>query len=200
MKPLFLIITFLIAIVSSKNSSAQTSSNVKFNLPSLINPKILSTDKKNSKPRFTNVKMSVLDNFARSSKILSETKVTKVNINAARHFLRAYKNIPDAQWFQTEGGSIANFHSKGIDTKIVYDDKGRWFYNLLSYTEANLTFEIRDLVMSKYYDNDILVVHEYQFKNDKTVYIIRMGSQQFKIVTLKVCDGEIADITNCDEN
>jgi len=37
---------------------------------------------------------------------------------------------------------------------------------------------------------------QFDFNNKATVYIIRMQDQQLKIVTLKVCDGEIVDITN----
>ena len=90
-----------------------------------------------------------------------------VNIKAVRDFFRSYKNIGNAKWFKTESGYVAHFLSKGIDTKVAYDVKGRWLYNLLEYTEGNLAFEIRHLVKSKYYDDDILIVHQYEFDNTK---------------------------------
>jgi hypothetical protein len=196
MKPLFLITAFFMMITSSKNSEGQTYNDVAFNdSNSPLNFKPFPPAKKKHKARAKSVNEAALNNFIRSGKIVAETKAPNVNINAVRHFIRSYKNISDPKWFQTEGGYIASFHSKGIFSKIVYDMEGNWFYNLLEYTEANMGFEIRDMVMSKYYDNDILIVHEYQFKKDKTVYIIRMVDKQFDIVTLKVCDGEIEVIS-----
>ena len=44
-------------------------------------------------------------------------------------------------------------------------------------------------------DNDILVIHEYEFPNNKTVYLLRMHDRQSNIVTLKVCNGEMEYIT-----
>ena len=185
MKQLFLIIAFPLMLASSKNAGAQWKNDVNNSR---------SADKKKITGR-ANVDAHILNNFTSSNRILAETKVTNVNINAVRHFVRSYKNIPDAKWFKTEGGYIASFLAKGIYTKIVYDTEGRWFYNLLEYSEANLAFEIRHIVKRKYYDDDIFVVHQYEFDNDKAVYIIRMTDQKSNIKTIKVCDEEIEDIT-----
>jgi hypothetical protein len=79
----------------------------------------------------------------------------------------------------TNGGYIANFLSNGIHTNIVYDDQGRWFYNLLSFTDANLTLDIKDVIKSKYFNNEIIVVYQYEFYN-KAVCIARMYDQQLQ--------------------
>ena len=137
-----------------------------------------------------------MNNFVRSNRITSEIKAIKVNIKAVRNFIPIYKNIPDVKWFQTAGGFLANFTSKGIDTKIIYDEKGRWLYNLLSYPEVYLAFEISTMVKRNQYDNEILFVHEYVFDNKISTYLIRMKDKQSNISTLKVCEGEIVDITD----
>ena len=195
MKKIFLAVgVFMMA--SASTSVAQNTTDVAFHDASAAsNFKANSVRTKKMKSRVEKGYGTILYKFERSNKILRETKVTSVHIDAVRDFTRSYKNITDAKWFKTEGGYIANFGLRGIDTKIAYDTKGKWFYNLLSYTEANLAPEIRHLVKSKYYDDDILVVHQYQFANDKTVYIIRTRDLQSNISTLKVCEDEIEDIT-----
>lgn len=201
MKQILVIMACLMMIVSSKNSGAQDSNDIAINYPSTTgNFKAIPPDKKKFKSRAASVSSNVLNNFLRSNRILSETKITNVNINAVRDFSRSYKNVSDAKWFKTEGGYVANFLSKGIYTKIAYDHKGRWLYNLLEYTEANLAFEIRHIVKRKYYDDEILVIHQYEFDNNKTVYLIRMQDQHSNSISLKVFDGEVEDITPRENN
>src|SRR6266542_3607345 len=176
MKQIFSALTVIIMIISSKNSGAQTN-EVAFNNPtSIVDLPAKSTDKKMFETKVTH------------------EKVPQVNIKAVRHFTRSHKNISDARWFRTEDGYIANFLSKAIDTRIVYNDKGRWLYNLLVYSEDKLPFNIRDRVKSQYYDDDIIEVYQYEL-NNKTVYIIRLKDQQSNIKTLKVSDSEMEDIT-----
>ena len=138
MKQIFSTLAVIIMITSSKNSGAQNNNEVAFNnSTSIVNLPAKSPAKKTFETKVTHVKVTYL-------------KATQVNIKAVRHFIRSFKNITDARWFQTQDGYVANFLSKGIDTRIVYDDKGRWLYNLLVYTEDKLPFNIRDRVKSQY--------------------------------------------------
>ena len=201
MKQIFLIPAFLLMIASSKNSGGQSTADSPVKRSTyIVKPKAKSPNTKKSKAMLANVNAGALKDFIRSNRILSETKITSVNIKAVRHFSYSYKSISDAKWFKTEGGCLASFLSKGIYTKVVYDQQGWWLYNLLEYTEANLAFEIRHRVKSKYYDDDILVVHHYEFDSNKTVYIIRMQDKQSNIKTIKVGEDEIKDITEREQN
>ena len=197
MNHLFFIIGFFLMIASSKNSTAQGTSETQFRYPGSVdkNNKALLPEKKKNKTRVPNVNANELNSFILSHKIQSEIKVTAVNIKAARDFSRSYAHITDAKWFRTDGGYLVNFLSNGIFRKIVYDYDGRWLYNLLEYTEGKLAFEIRHLVKSRYYDHDILMIHEYEFPNNKTVYLLRMHDRQSNIVTLKVSNGEMDFLT-----
>ena len=197
MKKTFLAVAVLMMVSSANTSVAQNTTDVAFHDATPGNGfKAPTVRTKKMKSRAEKGYGSIFYKFERSHKILNETKVTGVHMDAVRDFTRSYKNITDTKWFKTEGGYIANFGSNGIDTKIVYDNKGRWFYNLLNYTEANLAPQIRHLVKSKYYDHDIRVVHEYEFANNNTVYVIIIQDQQSNISTLKVSADEIKDITD----
>ena len=126
---------------------------------------------------------------------IEETKVAGVHVKATRNFNRLHKNTPDARWSVTEKGSSVSFSSNGTNTKILYDNKGRSLYTIISYTESHLDPQVIELVKSKYYDNTIIGVHQFEFEN-KTVYVIKMQDELSNPVTLKVCDGQVEDITS----
>src|SRR5262245_43759677 len=127
-------------IASVKYSGAQTSNQIELNLTPFTE---------------ISVDANVVRKFISTHKNLVEIKATRVNIKSARHFARSHENTPGVKWFKSDGGYIANYPSNGMNTRIVYDDKGHWFYNVHSYPEAKMDFNIRDLVKSKFYDNYI---------------------------------------------
>jgi len=177
MKQIFSALVVIIMIISSKTSIAQSKNDLVFNDTSDAGDMSLESPDKN-----------------KSERKLTYVKVTQVNINAVRHFIRSHKNVSDERWFKTKDGYIANFLSKGIDTRIVYDDKGRWLYNLLVYTEDKLPLDIRHRVKSEYYDDNITEIRQYETR-DKTVYIVLMKDQQSNTKILKVSDDELKDVT-----
>src|SRR5262245_4341343 len=138
MKQVFSAIALLIMMITSKNSGAQSNNEIAFN----------------NFTGFIDLPANAVDNKASAAKV-TYLKVTQVNISAVRHFVRFHKKVTDERWFRTKDGYIANFLSKGIDTRIVYDEQGRWLYNLLGYTEDRLPIDIRHRVMSQYYDDKI---------------------------------------------
>lgn len=197
MKQILAIVSFLTIIALSQHCLAQGNKTIHFYQPSIeIDHKVIPPGAKKPIAKGASVNRNVMSEFIRSNRILGETKMMNVNINAVRDFTRSYKNVRDAKWFHTEGGYVASFLSHGTYTKIAYGHKGRWLYNLLEYTEANLAAEIRHLVKSRYYDHDIFVIHQYEFDDNKTVYLIRMQYQDSKSITLKVFDGEIEVIAS----
>ena len=173
MKQIFPMIAVVIMIAASKNSGAQSKSDLAINtLAYTVNMPLKLPDKKTF-----------------------EINVMQVNIKAVRKFIRCHKNISDERWFKIEGGYIANFLSGNIDTRIVYNNNGNWLYNLFFYTEDKLQPEIRNMVKSNYYDYEISFVFEYKFY-DRIVYVIRIRDQSKNLKVLRICDGEMEEITD----
>ena len=123
-----------------------------------------------------------------------EITVTNVNIKAVRDFARLYRNINNAKWYTTGKGYSASFDMDGKNIKVVYDINGMRQYTIISYTEKYLDFGIRDLVKRNFYDHNIIGVHQFEFENNKTVYVIKMIDAQANAMTLKVYDGQIGVI------
>jgi hypothetical protein len=187
MKQIISAIAFLLIITLSKNSGAQSKNDLAYNNFSPVEDiSLKSPDNKAFETKITHSKVAYL-------------KATQVDIKAVRHFIRSHKNVSDERWFRTEDGYIANFVSKGIDTRILYDGNGRWLCDLLVYTEDRLPSDIRHRVKSQYYDDDLTEIRQYETR-DKTVYIILTKDQQSNTKILKVGEGEMEEITTHEKN
>ena len=124
----------------------------------------------------------------------SKISKTSVSLKALKNFDKSFHQVSDTKWFKVPGGVIANFLSKDIDFRIVYDENGKWLYNLLTYSDDNLPSDVRSLIKSRYYDYQIEYCNEYQLSNS-TVYIIKMTDDN-SIKTIRVVDGEIEVIAD----
>jgi hypothetical protein len=169
MKKVFSTLAILVIITTSKNVSAQQNNATAFNSPDVQKTLLLSTE---SSPK---------------------VDAANVNVKAVKDFNKSFKNVTGEQWYEVSDGFIANFQQDGIETKVAYDQKGRWHCTVRTLTETQLPSDIRDLVKSRYYDFKILVV--YEIKHDNTVYILKMEDNS-TLKTLRVADGEIEIIAD----
>jgi hypothetical protein len=119
----------------------------------------------------------------------SEVFANDVNIKAMRHFNKQFSSVTTEKWYKISDGIVASFTDNEVETKVLYDLKGNLHCTLRTYSESNLPFAVRDLVKSKYYDYNILVVYELTYP-DSLTYILKIEDGK-KIKTLKVTDGEM---------
>jgi hypothetical protein len=119
----------------------------------------------------------------------SEVRANDVNLKAMRDFNKQFSSVTTEKWYKISDGIVASFTEKEIETKVHYDLSGGWHCTLRTYNENQLPFDVRDLVKSKYYDYNILVVYEITYPGSLT-YILKIEDSK-KIKTLKVADGEM---------
>ena len=123
-----------------------------------------------------------------SYKAAALTAPSDINIKAMRDFMKSFKGAQSVQWYKVPDGTMAYFTNYGIKTRVSYDNKGNWMYNMRSYDEINLPREIRAQVKSVYYDYSITWVNEIT-KRQQTTYIVHMQDKK-SWKTIKVCEGE----------
>lgn len=116
-----------------------------------------------------------------------------VNTKALKDFNKSFKNISGEQWYKVTDGFIASFKENEIETKVAYDQKGKWHCTVRTFGENQLPSDVRDLVKSRYYDYKILVI--YEIRHDNTVYILKIEDTS-TLKTLRVADGEIEIISD----
>jgi hypothetical protein len=169
MKKIFSTLAILVTLATAKNASAQQDKAMAFNSPDVKNTLLLSTK--------------------------SSPKVDAVDVNAKalKDFNKSFKNISGEQWYKVTDGFIADFKENEVETKVAYDQKGKWHCTVRTFGENQLPSDVRDLVKSKYYDYKILVV--YEIRHDNTVYILKIEDAT-TLKTLRIADGEIEIISD----
>jgi hypothetical protein len=165
------VIAFFIVMVTPTNSLSQTKNSHLNVAPLPVVALVLPVMEGVAVNEFVNARTTALQNF------------TKFNKNAA-----------EVTWSKIAGGFIAQFSTPDVDTKVAYNKKGVWQYNLCAYMEDHLPLEVRDVVRHQYYDYHILVCYAYKI-NGGPVYIIKMEDSK-SIKTVRVSDGEMVEIEN----
>jgi hypothetical protein len=114
-----------------------------------------------------------------------------VNIWAMRDFLDRFDKVDNAMWFaDVNGGFVSYFVRDGYGDRVIYDNKGRWLFSLITYSEDKLPKDIRQVVKSTYFDMAITLVEEVQtFKGD--VYIVNLEDKSNIRVVKVNKDGEM---------
>jgi hypothetical protein len=128
-----------------------------------------------------------------STESSSKVDAADVNTKAVKDFNKSFKNVSGEQWYKVTDGFIASFKENSIETKVAYDQKGKWHCTVRTFGEDQLPPDVRDLVKSRYYDYKILVV--YEIRHDNTVYILKMEDAT-TLKTLRITDGEIEIISD----
>ena len=116
----------------------------------------------------------------------------EISPRAQKNFAKTYKNVTSENWMKIKNGYCATFTSDNKKNVIFYDTKGRWFGSLVSYSETQLPYEVRDLVKSKYYDFSIFYVEEVETieSNGVPTYLIHLEDQK-NIKLIRVSDGHM---------
>ena len=123
-----------------------------------------------------------------------------VKPKALKDFTKTCKAASDCRWFSFGNKGVAVFYQLGgKNGKRFYDQKGNYVYNILSYGEALLPFEVRDLVKRTYYlDYQINWVEEVN-QDDKTFFIVHISNDKL-IKNVSVYDGEINEMLSMNKS
>ena len=119
--------------------------------------------------------------------------LNSINIRAVRDFMKRHANVDNESWVvMDDGGFKVNFIDGGIDYSVYYNKHGNWTNSLKMYTEAQLSFQIRDMVKRKYYDYNIAHIYEIETikSNNKPTYIIRIEDEH-SFIFIRIWDGEM---------
>ncbi len=93
------------------------------------------------------------------------------------NFSKTCKNAQNVQWFPDNEGSVVYYFLKNKKGIRFYDKKGKSNYEILSYSEEDLPFEIRDKVKQAYYmDYDITHVQEIHIQQ-KVIYLVQIADK-----------------------
>jgi len=114
-----------------------------------------------------------------------------VNPKALKDFSKTCKTASDCRWYTCGNAGVIAYYRLGEKKgRRFYDQKGHYVYNILSYGEASLPPEVRDLVKRTYYLDYQINLAEEVNTNDKTFFIVQISNDK-TIKNVSVYEGEI---------
>jgi hypothetical protein len=118
--------------------------------------------------------------------------VSGISARAIKEFGKQYKNTTNQHWNVISDGFTAKFTDNEVVNTIYYDTKGRWSGSLKSYPENKMDREIRDIVKSKYYDYNIIVVSEVETLKSQGMptYVVCLEDKK-SVKWLRIYDGDM---------
>lgn len=177
-------------------------------IPAVTSALILATASIHANAQKANdmVKLDELKNhlaYAPVAEKISETKsdlsvLNRINFRAVRDFMKTNPGILNEKWEILKTGYIASFDADSKWQRLYYDKNGNWLHSISQYSEKGLAKDLRAVVKREYYDYAITLVQEITINNKNNyrepIYLIHLNyDEAYK--TLRVCDGEMEEIT-----
>jgi hypothetical protein len=120
----------------------------------------------------------------------SAATINDVNLKAVRDFSKSCQKAENIHWYIDAKATFAYYYVNGNKGWRVYDKKGNFVYNMDTYPEKFLPYDIRDQVKRTYYlDYNIIWVQEIQTEG-KTIYIVHLTNKTTWL-NVRVGDGEM---------
>jgi len=95
-----------------------------------------------------------------------------VNIRVIRNFKKEFTAVENETWSMMNNGCyIVRFTRKDIQHRVEYNQKGHWLSTTKFYTQQYLSHNVREQVMSTYYNYKIFCVAEVTVGNRSAYYI-----------------------------
>ena len=117
-------------------------------------------------------------------------KITNITSRAIRHFLVNFSEVSNETWYSTPELFVAMFKLNDIDYRVDYDRNGNWIETYRTYDETKMSPDLRQSVMSSYWDYHIYLVQEIQQLRHPVTYIIHLENKT-KLINLQVSDGVV---------
>src|SRR6187549_2375930 len=124
----------------------------------------------------------------------SSPKVNKANTKAVKDFSKLHQQAENVQWYAVTNGSFVYYSLNEKIGRRLYNEKGNFVYDILTYSEKDLSLDIRAMVKQTYYlDYDITLVKEIHTEG-KTIYIIDIQSKStLKILRIRNDEMEVLE-------
>ena len=115
--------------------------------------------------------------------------LNEINVNAIRHFAKAFGEPTDENWTTTEDGFRADYVKNAIIYHIEYNKAGNWISTLRVYQPETLPTQIADLLHAEFPSFTTLTTNEVS-TGDKLAYFIQIQDAT-TLKTVCVVDGEL---------
>jgi hypothetical protein len=115
----------------------------------------------------------------------------EINPKAVRNFLKEYKDVTTARWLKENNRFAVHFTHFGSATIVYYDKNGNFQSRVSIYSETQLPRDVRHLVKSKYYDQNITRVLNVKQYN-RNIWVISLEDAN-EFIMARVEDMELKE-------
>ncbi|HEV8507300.1 MAG TPA: hypothetical protein VGQ53_17940, partial [Chitinophagaceae bacterium] len=114
-----------------------------------------------------------------------------INVNALRHFARNFTDASSERWYATPDLVVALFSLRDIDYRVDYNIRnGNWIETFRTYSEANMSPDLKQAVRSSYHEYTIFQVQEIEQPLHPVNYIVHLEGKA-RLINLRIYNGEM---------
>jgi hypothetical protein len=114
-----------------------------------------------------------------------------INVNALRHFAKNFNDASREKWYATRDLVVALFSFRDIDYRVDYNIRnGNWIETFRTYSEANMSPDLKQAVRSSYHEYNIFQVQEIEQPLHPVNYIIHLQGKA-RLINVRIYDGQI---------
>src|SRR5215467_7247822 len=119
-----------------------------------------------------------------------------INVKALRHFIKNYEDLSSEKWYATTDLVVALFSLRDIDYRVDYNSRnGNWIETFRTYSEAKMSPDLKDAVMSSYRDYTIFQIQEIEQPLHPLNYIVHLEGKA-RLINVRIYNGEMQEDQN----
>jgi len=133
---------------------------------------------------------------------LNAVRVTRndINVNALRHFARNFTDASSENWYATPDLVVALFSFGDVDYRVDYNIRnGNWIETFRTYSEAEMSPDLKQSVKSSYHEYTIYQVQEIEQPLHPVNYIVHLSGKA-KWINVRVYNGIMEEEQNFKES
>jgi len=121
---------------------------------------------------------------------------SEINANVLRHFVKNFNDASAEKWYATPDLFVALFTFRDIDYRVDYNNRnGNWIETFRTYSEANMSADLKQAVRSSYHEYTIFQVQEIEQPLHPVNYIVHLEGKA-RLINLRIYNGEMEEEQN----
>lgn len=105
--------------------------------------------------------------------ISATTSSTVVSAKLNKAFEKLFKDATNVQWYKVDKNFLVKFIMHEQENRALFNKKSNLIYNVSYGKEKNLPADVRKLVKSNYYDQDISRVIKVN-QDDRNIWVVNL--------------------------
>lgn len=125
--------------------------------------------------------------------ITAKTSKAAINSKVTKSFAKYFKDATNQKWYAVEKKYLVDFIEHEQNNSALFTKSGRLIYHISFGEENNLPQDIRKMVKSSYFDQDITRVYNVK-QDDRNIWVVSLEDTN-DIIMVRVENNELEETT-----